>query len=85
MKSIYAFAFVLVLMTQCCQIKHVSALGSHLAKLYGCQNNFILRCQIVDVFHAKYTSCVFLCMLCTSSLKWVDAFFFPDLKLNSWR
>lgn len=63
MKCIYAFAFMLVLLTQCCQIKHVSALSSHLAKLFGCQNNFVVLSQIVDVFRAKYTLCVSLYML----------------------
>ena len=74
MKCIYAFAFMLVLVTQCCQIKHVSALSSHLAKVFGCQNDFMLS-QIVDVFRAKYTLYVSLYMYCTSCLKWLTPCF----------
>jgi len=61
MRCIYAFAFMLVFVTQCCQIKHVSAMSSHLAKLFGCQNNFMLCChKLWDVFRAKDTLCVCL-------------------------
>jgi hypothetical protein len=78
MKCIYALAFMLILVTQCCQIKHVSAMRSHLAKLFGCQNNFVTLSQIVDVFRAKYTLrvCVCVCVrACTAALMGVESLF----------